>query len=89
MGESSRFKVKVSSKGQIVIPVGVRDRYGFTKGTELIFTALDENRLLLERVPRLSDFFGFLGDVKASEILLMEREREIRVEKERREELGK
>lgn len=89
MGESLRYKVKVSSKGQIVIPVEVRDRYGFTKGTELIVTTLDENRLLLERVPRLSDFFGFLGNVKASKILLMEREREIRIEKERREELGK
>lgn len=89
MGENSKYKVKVSSKGQIVIPWKVRDRYGFTKGTELIVTALDENRILLERVPRLSEFFGFLGDVKASEILLMEREREIRAEKERREELEK
>jgi len=89
MGEGSRYKVKVSSKGQIVIPGEVRNRYGFTKGTELIVTALDENRLLLERVPRLSEFFGFLGNVEASKVLLMEREREIRAEKERREELGK
>lgn len=89
MGENSKYKIRVSSKGQIVIPGEVRDRYGFTKGTELIVTPLDENKLLLERVPRLSDFFGFLGNVKASKVLLMEREREIRTEMERREELGK
>jgi len=53
----------------------------------LIVTPLDENRILLERVPKLSEFFCFLRDVEASKILLMERKREVRAEMERREEL--
>lgn len=89
MAENSKYKIKVSSKGQIVIPGEIRDKYGFTKGTQLVVTPVDENRLLLERVPRLSDLFGFAGKVELSKILLADREREVRVEKERREELGK
>jgi hypothetical protein len=49
---------------------------------------LDENRLLLERVPKLSDLFGFLGNVEASRSLLADREREAKVEEERRGEIG-
>ena len=89
MVEVTRRKIRMSSKGQIVIPGEIREKYRFKKGTELIVTLLDENRILLERVPKLSDFFGFLGEIKASRVLLMEREREVRSEKERREELGK
>jgi len=87
--EVVRRRVKVSSKGQIVIPGEIREKYGYKKGTELIVTPLDENRILLERVPKLSEFFGFLGSVEASKVLLMEREREVRAEMERRRELGK
>jgi len=89
MAEVVKHKTKISSKGQIVIPGEIRDKYGYTKGTELIVTPLDENRLMLERVPKLSKLFGFLGNVEASKVLLMERDREVRAEKERREELGK
>ena len=84
-----KHKVKVSSKGQIVIPSEIRDKYGYTKGTELIVKPLDENRLLLERVPRLSELFGFLGEAKVSRVLLEAREREACAEDERREELRK
>jgi AbrB family looped-hinge helix DNA binding protein len=72
-----KYRVKVSSKGQIVIPSEIRDRYGFTEGTELIVKPLDENRLLLEKVPRLSELFGFLGKAKVSRVLLEAREREV------------
>jgi AbrB family looped-hinge helix DNA binding protein len=88
VADDSRYKIKVSSKGQIVIPSEIRDNYGFAKGTELVVTMLDENRLLLERVPKLSDLFGFLGNVEASRSLLADRKREAKVEKERREEIG-
>jgi AbrB family looped-hinge helix DNA binding protein len=88
VADDSRYKIKVSSKGQIVIPSEIRDNYGYAKGTELVVTMLDENRLLLERVPKLSDLFGFLGNVEASRSLLADREREAKVEKERREEIG-
>jgi len=80
------YRVKVSSKGQIVIPGDIRERYGDTKGTELLVTAVDENRIMLERVPRLSELFGFLGDAEASKVLLMDRTREARVERERHKE---
>jgi len=89
MVEIMRHKIKMSSKGQIVIPGEIREKYGYEKGTELIVTPLDENRILLERVPKLSEFFGFLGSVEASKVLLREREREVRAEMERRKELGK
>lgn len=88
VADDSRYKIKVSSKGQIVIPSEIRDNYGFAKGTELVVTMLDENRLLLERVPKLSGLFGFLGNVEASRSLLADREHEVKVEKERREEIG-
>jgi AbrB family looped-hinge helix DNA binding protein len=84
VADDSRYKIKVSSKGQIVIPSEIRDNYGFAKGTELVVTMLDENRLLLERVPKLSGLFGFLGNVEASRSLLADREREAKVEKEGR-----
>jgi AbrB family looped-hinge helix DNA binding protein len=88
VADGLRYKVKVSSKGQIVIPSEIRDNYGYTKGTELVVTMLDENRLLLERVPKLSDLFGFLGNVEVSRSLLADREREAKVERERCEEVG-
>jgi AbrB family looped-hinge helix DNA binding protein len=88
MADDLKYKIKVSSKGQIVIPNEIRDNYGYAKGTELVVTMLDENRLLLERVPKLSDLFGFLGDVEASRTLLADREREAMAEKKRREEIG-
>jgi hypothetical protein len=43
-------------------------------------------RILLKRVPRLSELFGFLGDAKASEVLLTDRTREARFERERHRE---
>jgi len=87
MIENVKHKTKISSKGQIVIPGEIRKKYGYGKGTELIITLLDENRILLERVPKLSNLFGLLGDVEASKVLLMEREREVRAEMKRRGEL--
>ncbi len=83
-----KYRVKISSKGQIVIPKEIREKYGFRKGTEVFIELLDENRLIIERIPRLSKYFGILGDTKLSEILLREREEEIKNERERLSELG-
>lgn len=88
MADDSRCKVKVSSKGQIVIPSKIRENYGYKKGTELVVTMLDENRILLEKVPKLSNLFGFLGNVEASRRLLADREHEAKIEEERREKIG-
>jgi len=89
MIKNTKHKTRVSSKGQIVIPGEIRKKYEYGKGTELIITPLDENRMLLERVPKLSKLFGLVGDVEASKVLLMEREREVRAEMKRHRELGK
>lgn len=83
-----RLKIRVSSKGQIVIPKEVREKYGFKKGSEVIITPLEKNKLLLERSPKLSELFGFLGKAEVSKLLLEEREQEASMEKERIEELG-
>lgn len=77
----------MSVKGQVVIPKDLRDKYGYEKGTELTLVPLDENRLLLERVPKLSEIFGFLGGARASKVLLRHREEEVSAEVERRAEL--
>jgi len=84
-----KYKTKVSSRGQVVIPKELRERYGYTAGVELTLTPLSENRLLLERTPKLSEIFGFLGDSEASRILLKERELEIATKEERGGELKK
>ena len=81
------FRTKVSTKGQIVIPKELRERYGYREGVEVILKPLNETTLLLERAPRLTELFGFLGDVEASKILIEERSREVKTERGRREEL--
>lgn len=83
------YKTRVSAKGQVVIPKDLRESHGLDTGVELTLTPLDENRILLERVPSLSELFGFLGRVKASKILLRQRESETKAESERQVELEK
>jgi len=84
-----RQKAVISSKGQVVIPKEIREKYGFKKGSEVIITPIEENKLLLERSVKLSELFGFLGKAEASKLLLKEREQESSMEKERTEELEK
>jgi bifunctional DNA-binding transcriptional regulator/antitoxin component of YhaV-PrlF toxin-antitoxin module len=85
----SEHKVRVSSKGQVVIPQELRKEYKISIGTELTLKPLDKNRLIIERVPKLSEFFGVLGSSfkKASELLERERGFERKIELERDEEL--
>ena len=64
MGQA-KYKARVSSKGRVVIPREVREKYGYRKGAELIITPIDKGRLLLERVPGLSELFSFLDDIEA------------------------
>lgn len=60
------YKAKISSKGQIVIPKDIRERYGYRKGVEVTFKPIDNTKLLIERSPRLSELFGYLGEAEAS-----------------------
>jgi hypothetical protein len=51
---------------------------------ELTLIPLDENRLLLEKIPRLSQLFSFMGRAPGGAVLLEERESEAPREYERR-----
>lgn len=72
-----------------MIPKELRDKLRLSSGAELALRPLDENTILMERVPSLSELFGFLGRVEASKVLLRLREAETKAERERRVELGK
>ena len=80
-------KIRVSSKGQVVIPEEIRKKYGITAGMELILKPLDKNRIIVEKVPRLSELFGFLGKAETRGVLEKEREEESNIERTRDEEL--
>lgn len=43
----SRKMVRVSSKGQIVLPKGIRDRAGITEGDYIIVQELEDGLLLI------------------------------------------
>ena len=54
----AEHKLRVSSKGEIVIPEAIRIKYGVSSGTELLLKPLDENRLIIEKIPKLSALFA-------------------------------
>ncbi len=81
------YKGRVSSKGQIVIPKELRERYGFRRGVEVVFRPYGKYKIIIERQPTLSELFGFLGDARATRVLDEERGKEAESEAEREEEL--
>lgn len=44
------YRVKVSSKGQIVIPKKLRDSMGWQQGDEIEFEVIGERRFLMRKV---------------------------------------
>jgi AbrB family looped-hinge helix DNA binding protein len=44
--------LKISSKNQIVIPAGVRQKLNLKKGVSVVMYALDENRAILSKQPK-------------------------------------
>jgi AbrB family looped-hinge helix DNA binding protein len=44
------YRVKVSSKGQIVIPKKLRERLGLAAGEEVDFEVIGERRFLIRKV---------------------------------------
>jgi len=57
------FRVKVSAKGQVVIPKTIRGAYHLNEGTEILFVPLKEGVLIkpMEKTLRLR---GLLSELK-------------------------
>jgi AbrB family looped-hinge helix DNA binding protein len=77
----STHRTVISSKGQVIIPAEVRERYGLTKGTPATWTE-EKGRLILTpiTVERIREIRGFLkpkpGEPSMFEELFAERARE-------------
>ncbi len=57
---------KVSERGQVTIPKGVRDRLGILPGTELEFGA-EDGRLVARKVAAANPFGALYGTVAGSQ----------------------
>lgn len=69
----------VSSKGQIVIPAGLREELGITAGTRVAIQR-DQDRIVLQ--PITEEFIrSFRGCLKGTDSLVAARERQHRLEK--------
>mgnify|MGYP001045512239 CR=1 FL=1 len=62
MGQA-KYRARISSKGRLAIPREVMDKYGYSAGSELVIKPVSKGRLLLEKVPWLSELF--LEDIEA------------------------
>jgi len=77
----STHRTVISSKGQVIIPAEVRERYGLKKGTPATWTE-EKGRLILTpiTVERIREIRGFLkpkpGEPSVFEELFAERARE-------------
>lgn len=81
------YRTVVSSKGQVVIPVELREQFGLEKGTPATWSE-DQGRLVLTPMTarRLKEIRGFLkpapGEPSMFDELFAERERERKREKQ-------
>jgi AbrB family looped-hinge helix DNA binding protein len=75
------FRTVISSKGQVVIPAELRERYGLNRGTPATWTE-EQGRLVLTpmTMKRIREIRGFLkpapGEPTMFDELFAERERE-------------
>ncbi len=71
------YRSRMSSKGQLVIPAEVRERFGFKPGTDVVFTE-SNGRLVLEKqtFENIFKLQGALKDKGELELLKEERKRE-------------
>jgi AbrB family looped-hinge helix DNA binding protein len=67
MAKPASLKTRVSTKGQVILPKTIRDRRGWTAGSELIVEDKPEGVLLRAAravgATRVEDVFGCLGPV--------------------------
>ena len=86
--EMSSYSTKISSKGQVVIPVELRDQLGLKKGTRATWRE-DQGQLILSPVTRrsIAEMRGLLkpapGAPTAFDELFAERAREKKREDEK------
>jgi AbrB family looped-hinge helix DNA binding protein len=82
----SSYRTVISSKGQVVIPAELRERYKLKKGTPAVWRD-EHGRFVLTPITeqRLDEIQGFLkpkpGEPSVFEEMLKERERERRRDK--------
>ena len=70
-------RVRVSSRGQVIIPARVRRRYGIRKGTEVVFLE-EPNRVVMQPITRkfIEGLCGSLKGSAAMDYLLDQRKRD-------------
>jgi AbrB family looped-hinge helix DNA binding protein len=59
--KNQTFKVKLSTKGQVVIPKLIRDYLEIDENSELIFSLNQENVILTKRNDDVEEIYGSLG----------------------------
>lgn len=57
------FRVKVSAKGQVVIPKTIRRAYHLNEGTEILFIPVEEG-VLIKPVEKVLGLRGLLAELK-------------------------
>lgn len=61
----SEFSVRLSTKGQLVVPKEIRERHGWSTGVELVFEDLGDRIVLREALglleTQLEDLIGCTG----------------------------
>lgn len=72
------YKTKISSRGSNIDSQRDQGKYGYREGVEVIFKPISETKLLIERTPKLSELFGYLGNAEATKNLHQEREKELK-----------
>ena len=82
----AQYSVRMSSKGQVIVPAKLRERLGLKSGTRATWKE-EKGRLVLTPITerRIDEIMGCLkpgpGEVSAFDLLFEERERERRREK--------
>lgn len=59
---------KITSKGQVTIPVELRKQFGLENGQEVIFMPDDNGNLVMKKVPTLEDWDKITANIPVEHI---------------------